>query len=153
MSSNRNLILTDKNLLTFRLWHMFALVTFVAAWIMFFQWNRHVGIVFSVSVVPALITLFLMRRVRNRKYSNFSRLQTGMMFLALVLVWFVLYVLSYGPFLAYWDSLGMRQQEINSWWVLYDPVDWLFMGTCFEGPLEWYVGFWSEPGEAVGGIR
>ena len=135
---------TDDNQqrVTFKLWHIFALVTFAACLITLFQRSLILAILTSISVFPALVTLVGVSRLRGY-FVNGSIICRISLVATLCFAWLSFYILSSPPIhrLTH-DYVG------NGWedW-LYWPIIWLHERTVLEKPLEWYMRLWIKPFE------
>jgi len=58
----------------------------------------------------------------------------------------VFYFLSYGPMNAFyyeWGLYGFDVLYVDYWYEpFYDPIDWLWMNTPLDVPIEWYEDLW-----------
>ena len=134
---------------SFSIRQLLILVAFMAVWMALFSWNRYIGIATGVSVVPAVVSVALLRFIRGRDRTARSTLKTGLLIFTLSLAWFSLYFLSFGPFLAYWDTLPVlesQKKDQSVMWEFYLPAD----EFAYRTSSQWYLNLWSEPGIETG---
>ena len=133
------------NAQSFTLRQLLVVVAMVAFWMALFSWNHFIGITVGVSVVPAVLTVTLLRFIRKQNNAGRSTRKTGTLICLLSLAYFVFYILSFGPFLAYWDTLPVlesQKKDESVLWEFYRPAD----DFTYHTSLQWYLNFWSEPG-------
>ncbi len=121
-----------------------ALLIVIAA----FQWATGIGIVICVSIVPVLFLIVFIQLFGVRKFEAFAAWQKFTAVAALVLGFFCLYVLSVGPGVAILEAVSTDPTTYDAFWKFYEPVDWLYMNTFLEKPLDWYIDFWSNAQKA-----
>ena len=68
--------------MSFRLWHVFALMLAVAVWFTLVRFSPNLAIVLGVSVVPATVSLIIARRFRYQRVVALSVPKTCLLLLA-----------------------------------------------------------------------
>ena len=126
--------------MTFRLWHLFLLMSAVAAWCTVLRSSPNLTLVLGVSIVPGMVSLIIASRVRYRRVADLSIFRACLLLLAASGIWFGIYILSIGPVIALVESVNVGRDAARAF---YDPVIWLHGNTILEGPLEWYSNVWG----------
>ena len=123
----------------FKLWHLFALVTFSACLIALFQYSPNIGFLVLISILPTIPTLLVNKRLR-KYFANASLIKKWVLITAACLSWLSIYVLSIGPVVAIIEYNNFDKDFARPF---YEPVIWLHDETLLEKPLEWYSEIWG----------
>ena len=137
---------TDGNqkCVTFKLWHLFALVALSACLSSLCQFSMNFAILASIAVYPALVTLVGIPRLRGY-FANGSILSRGSLLAVLSFAWLSFYVLSIGPVVALIEYLNYSGNTSVVSFIdsFYGPANWLHAETILKKPLEWYAELWG----------
>lgn len=129
----------DQKHVTFKLWHLFALVTSSACLLALYQHSQNVAILTSIAVFPTFATLVGSSRLRGC-FVNGSIINRISLIALLCFTWLSFYILSIGPIVALIENLNIEKGSVETF---YGPVIWLHDETLLEKPLEWYSDLWG----------
>ena len=116
---------------TFR--ELIGFTAFVACWAMLFKFSINWFVVIAVTVLPALVTAPILRGRRQ-----WDCVRTLTVILVLSCSYFMLYLLSIGPYLLVFGPFG-GPSEFKAF---YNPLQWLANNTPLHGPLVWWAELW-----------
>ena len=136
---------------SFALSSLMVMVSFVAIWIAAFNYSVEIGVLIGVSIVPATIFLAVVERYGRKPKLKRSKLRWLALLLTMSAVFFVSYLLSFGPFLAYWDTLPpVEYNEKNGpAWQFYLLADRIAYEFPVSNPLKDYLNLWSPYDETI----
>ena len=135
---------------TFALASLMGLVSFAAVWVALFTYSVEVGVFIGVSLVPAFISVVIVDRYKCNSERERSKVGWLALLTLVSALFFTCYLLSYGPFLAYWDTLPQMQYNEKDVpvWHFYRLADRIAYELPVSTPLEQYLDLWSPYGEA-----
>ena len=109
----------------------------IGCWFGLLRIAPHIAVLI-LGVFVGMLSLFLIIRLRRRKFSLISHVAV---YTFAVMAWLYLYVVSIGPVVAFHQSvLGLNDDALE---FVYAPVIWLHDATPLDEPLEEYGALWG----------